>query len=201
VTTVDKTTPWSNGETIRGFYLFKGKDPVYSIGKDSGKASVAGAYASYTNDVANSHSLSLLGTSGSDVTLELRILNDSPTGKVLCGADVSFLAYQWTFPENGVGKRLMCSWAVTDGASVRPADSAWTVDDAADLMAVTAPPEGQTYRVEARSSSTGRITVPVGGMLWIRWQVANMSGSPMLGIGDVRVRIQLLKLPTVIHFR
>ena len=199
-TNILKETSWDNGESIAGFHAFAGGQEVTSIRKDSGKSTIAGLYASFTNDAAGAHSLSLLGTSGKDVSLELRIVNDSPVRKVLSGADISYLAYQWTFPEKGTKRTLEASWAVTETATIRPDESAWMPAEAPFIAGVE-PEEGKTYRREHRGFSTGTIAVSPGGMLWIRWRVAKESNSPMLGVGDIRVRVEFRRLPMVIHFR
>ena len=200
-TNILKETPWSNGTSVAGFHAFMGGQEVTSIRKDSGKSTVAGLYASFANDADGTHSLSLLGTSGKDVSLELRIMNDTPGRKVLCGADAAFRAYQWTFPSNGVGRKLEVAWAVTETAVVRPDESAWSTVEEAAFAAVEEPEEGRAYRSEPRRISTGAITVPSEGMLWLRWRVAREANSPMLGVGNVRVRVDFRRLPTVIHFR
>ena len=201
VTNISKGMPWVNGLSVVGFHAFKGGEEVASISKDSGSSTKGGLYASYTNDSVQAHSLSLLGTSGGDMALELRILNDAPTKKSLCGADISFEAYQWTFPEGCSGKHLEVMWAVTETAAIHPEESDWTLAEDAVFVAAAEADEGRTYRRERRQFATGEITVPANGMLWIRWRVAKASKSPMLGVGDVRVQVEFRKLPTTIYLR
>ena len=181
-TNVVKATPWTNGATVPGFHAFRNGAAVTSVGRDTGRSTAAGLYASRAGDV---RSLSLLGTSGSAVTLELHVLNDGPDR--LTGAEVSFDACQWTFPE-GDPRTLGFAWAVTP-TGARPEEGGWRPDPAASYVSRPAAPEPGAPVVAPRASSSGRIAVPPGGRLWLRWSVERLPASPMLGVGNVRLRL------------
>lgn len=184
-TNVVKATPWENGVTVPGFRAYRGGVAVASIGRDSGRATVAGLYASRTDDPDGPRTLSLLGSSGSDVALELQVLNDreAPLG----GAQVAFDACQWTFPE-AESRTLAFAWAATTNA-VRPAADAWREDAAAAFASVPDPPAGASVFASRRFSASGPVAVPPGGALWLRWRVARLAGSPMLGVGRVKLTL------------
>ncbi len=206
VTNVIKVIDWTNGVSVAGFHAYTDGEVEEQLRRDSGKASAAGLYASAMKEEGRApvHSLSLLAAGKKDVALELRILNDAPAERILCGADVAFTAYQWTFTTNSAGERvaqtLAVDWAVTTRAGVRPAETDWrTVEDAA--FAADEKPASASYRAAARSFVTGEIDVPAGGMLWVRWRVGECTHAPMLGVGDVRVKIAFRREPTVLIIR
>ncbi len=197
---------WTNGVTVAGFHAYKKGEDVTTIGRDDGNETTAGLYATSKAwaDGSLDQSLSLLGSGSNDIALELHILNDHPIRKVLCGATIDFTAYQWTFTTNRVGaiveQRLSVDWAVTEDASARPADSAWQEVEEVSFAA-EAKPEDAEYRREELLFDVDGVHVPFGGMLWIRWRVGKMSYSPMLGVGDVRVRIAYKRESTVLFVR
>lgn len=180
-TNVTKATTWENGVTVPGFHAFRNGEAVVSIGRDSGKAVVAGLYASCPGD--GRRTLSLLGSSGAEVALELHVLNDGC--EALAGAEVAWEACQWTFPESEP-RALSFEWAVTRTAE-RPAEGAWREADGTGLESVAAPPAGTAGVVAPRRAPCGHPGVPPGGMLWLRWRAPRLAGSPMFGVGDVRV--------------
>ncbi len=200
------STGWVNGVTIAGFHACKKGEDVTTIGRDDGNETTAGLYATSKAwaDGSLDQSLSLLGSGSYDIALELHILNDHPVRKVLSGATIDFMAYQWTFTTNREGamveQRLSVDWAVTEDASARPADAAWQEVEKAGFDAGVRP-EGAECRLEAKSFRTDDVSVPFGGMLWIRWRVGKMSYSPMFGVGDVRVRIAYRRESTVLFVR
>lgn len=185
---VTKATPWENGVTIPGFHAFKNGVAVTSVGRDSGRATVAGLYASRGAEGEWPRTLSLLGSSGAGVSLELGVLNDGR--EPLGGARVSYDACQWTFPESEP-RALSLSWAVTRDAA-RPAEGAWRTNGAADYPSRPGPaPEGQAVVVAPQAAYASGVLVPAGGVLWLRWSVPRQAGSPMLGVG--RLRVELFK--------
>ena len=184
-TNVVKATPWENGVTIPGFYAYRNGTEIGSIGRDSGRATVAGLYASRAESPDGPRTLSLLGSSGSDVALELQVVNDR--SDVLTGARVAFDVCQWTFPE-AEPRTLSFAWAATQTMS-RPAEGEWREDGQAAYVSVAAPPEGSPMVVTHRLSASGPVAVPSGGALWLRWRVARLAGSPMLGVGRVKLTL------------
>lgn len=197
VTNVLKATVWTNGVTVAGFHAYKNGDVIDTIGRDSGRATKAGLYASATSGVWNARSLSLLGSGSAALSLELPLLNDSPTQQAIGCVDVSFTAYQWTFPDKGE-RTLSAAWAVTRTLA-RP--DAWRTCGSAALVSSGTAPTNCTYRAVSLSLSTGKILVPPGGLFWMRWSTEKATGAPMVGVGDVQVRISFLAEPTVLTFR
>ena len=180
-TNVTKATPWENGVTVPGFHAFRNGEAVVSVGRDSGRAAVAGLYASCPAD--GPRTLSLLGSSGAEMTLELHVLNDGR--EALAGAQVEWAACQWTFPESEP-RALSFDWAVTRTAE-RPAEDAWRKEEGAGLASVPAAPDGAAGVAVARAASCDRAGLPPGGMLWLRWRAPRLAGCPMFGVGNVRV--------------
>ena len=184
-TNVAKATPWTNGVTIAGFHALKNGVALTRIGKDSGRATSAGLYASRSADPGGPWSLSMLGSSANDIALELRVLNDRIES--LDGAHVAFDAYQWTFPESP-SRTMSFAWAVTR-TPVRPAEAAWRVDGEAGFASLAAPTGKASFAVSSRVSQTRGTPVPGGGVLWLRWLVPRGAACPMLGVGDVRLTL------------
>ncbi len=178
---VTKATPWENGVTVPGFHAFRNGEAVASAGRDSGRATAAGLYASQGGD--GPCTLSLLGSSGAEMALELHVLNDGT--EALAGARVEWTACQWTFPGTGT-RTLAFDWAVTR-TPARPAEDAWRGGDGADFASVDAPPEEAGAVVAARAADCGGPGIPAGGMLWLRWRAPRLPGCPMFGVGRVRV--------------
>ena len=183
---VTKTTPWENGVTVPGFHAFRNGVAVTSAGRDSGRATAAGLYASRAADAERPRGLSLLGSGATAVALELRVLNDGR--EPLAGARVAFDACQWTFPESEA-RELAFDWAVTRTAS-RPPDDAWRTEAAAGCASRPGPAaEGEAFAVAPRTVSLSAARVPGCGVLWLRWSLPKKAGSPMLGVADVRVEL------------
>ena len=181
---VTKATPWENGVTVPGFHAFRNGVAVVSAGRDSGRATAAGLYASQGGE--GPCTLSLLGSSGAEMALELHVLNDGT--EALAGARVEWTACQWTFPGTGT-RTLAFDWAVTRTLA-RPAEDAWRGGDGADFASVDAPPEEEAGPVvAARMADCGRPGIPPGGMLWLRWRAPRLAGCPMFGVGRVRVAL------------
>lgn len=184
-TNVAKATPWTNGVTVAGFHALKNGVALTRIGKDSGRATSAGLYASRSSDSGGPWSLSMLGSSGNDIALELRVLNDRI--EPLDGAQVAFDACQWTFPESA-SRTMSFAWAVTR-TPAHPAETAWRVDAEAGFASLAAPTGKASFAVSPRTSAIRGIPVPGGGVLWLRWFVPRGAACPMLGVGDVRLSL------------
>lgn len=200
------TGNWTNGVSIVGVYAFKDADAHTQLRFDTRKATAGGLYASHTNTInETSYSLSLLGASGNEHSIEIPICNDDSAHRRLIGFNVDFNAYQWTFKGEGAeDRRLLFEWAATSNATSRPAAAGWNMAEGATFTSLPTLPEAcerATYYTQEKSFSIDEISVPHGGVLWIRWRTEKKSAHPVMGINEVRISVRFETEPTLIRVR
>ncbi len=192
VTNVTKKVPWTNGETIQGFYARKSGELIHDIRKDSRKSTTCGLYASYTNKHENCWSLSLLSSGSDSTSLDLQILND--TSKTTKEIKFHFDTYQWTFTDKS-DSALLCSYVITKDILTPPKPDEWiTIDsDSIQKTVVFDKANADDINLHGYAKTVNSLSLLLNlepdEILHFRWTSPKISNAPMLGIGNLKVSI------------
>ena len=169
--------PWRNGLTVDGFHAFSERGPCESIRLGNARSDDNGLYAIVADDAGGSaYALSLLGTSGSAMSLMLPIALD--TARPLARLSVEYRVRE--LPVDGKGSTMSFSYrTLDDPATMSASNAVWTVVRESDWHS-------------GYGDSSRAIGLPVKKLrgskfVCLRWSVPKEKGSSIVGISHVRV--------------
>ena len=170
--------PWRNGLTIEGFHAFSDSGSCENIRLGNSSSPNSGLYAITSGVAGSAYALSVLGSSGSGMSLMLPIALDAERSL----AQLSVEYRVWELSVEGRNSTLSFSYRTLDDlATMSAKDAVWTFIGDADWS---------TGKDACGSSRT--VEFPVKNLrgakfVCLRWSVPQQEKSSIVGISDVRV--------------